>query len=352
MEIRIDPKALEALNNFTLPEKLAFGQTLCPVMIVCDYENGHWGKPELLPYGPLLLSPTIKALHYAQEIFEGLKAYRIAEQAPQLFRPEQNARRFNISAKRMAMAEVPENLFLETVKCMVKHCQNFIPRRTGESLYLRPFMFATDEGLGIKPSEKFKYLVLASPVGNYFSAEAVSVLIEREHVRAVSGGVGFAKTGGNYAASLHTAIKGSKKGFTQTLWLDAVHRKYIEEMSGMNFICIMNGELHTPELTDTILEGITRDSLLKLAALHKIKIFEHKMDISDLIANIKSGKCTEAFACGTAAVITPISLLAEENGAEYHLPKNGYPIASMLKKSMLDIQEGRAEGPAGWIVKV
>jgi len=352
MEIRIDPKALDALKNFTLPDKLSFGQTLCPVMIVCDYENGKWGVPELLAYGPLLLSPTIKALHYAQEIFEGMKAYRIAEQAPLLFRPDQNAKRFNVSARRMAMAEMPEDIFLETVKCIVKHCQNFIPRRTGESLYIRPFMFATDEGLGIKPSEKFKYMVLASPVGNYFSAEAVSVLIERDHVRAVSGGVGFAKTGGNYAASLHTAIKGSKKGFTQTLWLDAVHRKYIEEMSGMNFMCIIDGKLHTPELTDTILEGITRNSLLKLAVLHKIKVCEERMEIGDLISHIKTGKCTEAFACGTAAVITPISFLAEDSGTEYHLPKNGFPFATLLKKSMLDIQEGRSEGPVGWMIKV
>lgn len=353
MQINISSEAKQAVKNFTIPEELGFGRVMAPVMLEANFENGKWSDMTIVPFGPISMLPTSKVLHYGQEIFEGLKSYRIKGNGPFLFRPDENAKRFNHSAKRMAMPEVPVENFVEAVKVFSKLCSEIIPRRSGESLYLRPFMFSTEEALGIKPSDTFKFMIVASPSGAYFSGGTISVLIERSAVRAAPGGTGNAKTGGNYAAALEAAIETKKLGHDQTLWLDAVTRKNVEEMSGMNFNCIIDGKLVTPALTDSILAGITRKSLLAIAPLLDIQIEEKKLTIDELIEAIKTGRCTEAFACGTAAIITPIHQIAEKDGTVYKLPSAPGPCSTSLRQALLDIQEGRREAPnKEWVLNL
>jgi branched-chain amino acid aminotransferase len=350
--MRIDPAISEAIRNFSLPENLPFGSVMAPVMASCNYEFGKWGELELIPYGPISMYPNAKVLHYAQEIFEGMKAYRVSGLGPFIFRPEENHLRFNRSAERMAMPHIPLEVFMKASTEVTAYSANFVPRRSGESLYLRPFMFATEEALGIKPSEKFRFMVIASPSASYFSAGALSVLIERQGARAFPGGTGYAKAGGNYAASLKAAIKTKQLGFVQTLWLDGRDKKYVEEMSGMNFFAVVNGELHTPELNDTILEGITRKSIITLAKDAGLKVVERKIDINELLQDIKAGRCTEAFACGTAAIIAPIDYLAEETGERFPLKDPQGKIALKLREDLLAIQEGRATDRYKWVMQV
>lgn len=350
--IKIDPAISDAIKNFTLPETLGFGQVMAPVMASCTYDSGKWNDLELLPYGPISMYPNAKVLHYAQEIFEGMKAYRVSGVGPFIFRPEENHLRFNRSAERMAMPHIPLELFMQANLLVTAYSANFVPRRSGESLYLRPFMFATEEALGIKPSEKFRFMVIASPSASYFSAGGLSVLIERQGARAFPGGTGFAKAGGNYAASLLSAIKTKQLGFVQTLWLDGGEKKYIEEMSGMNFFAVIDNELHTPQLNDSILEGITRKSIITLALDMGLKVVERKIEIDELIKDIKSGRCTEAFACGTAAIIAPIDYLAEESGERYPLKDHEGKIALQLREELLSIQEGRKPDRYKWVVPV
>lgn len=349
--IKINPQALEAINNYSIDwDNIGFGKCMAPTMIVADYNNGKWGDLEMVPYGNLTLSPTCKVFHYAQEIFEGMKAYRVDGNGPLLFRPYENAKRFNISAERMVMPTLNEDLFVESVKVMAAHCKDFIPTKTGESLYIRPFMFATEEHLGIKPADQFKYMVLASPSGAYFSSDSITIQIERRYTRACPGGTGYAKTGGNYAASLKAVKEARERGFDQTLWLDSEHKRYLEELSGMNIFCLINGELHTPAMTESILDGITRRSLIDLAKSYGITVHESKMDIDELIAQIQNGSCTEAFACGTAAIITPIGGFGETDGKKYELKESFGPIASKLRDGLLSIQEGKTKDPFNWIV--
>jgi len=348
MKINISPKVIDAITAFHLPKKIGFGTTLAPTMVTCDYDNGEWGPLNLVPYSPLTIAPTAKVLHYGQEIFEGMKAYRVQGEGPFLFRPEENMNRFNLSAKRMAMPHFPGDLFLESVRLLTEYSTPFIPRESGDSLYLRPFMFASEEHLGIAPSKQFKYIVVASPSASYFSTESLSVLIERNFVRAVEGGTGQAKTGGNYAGGLSSAIKAKKLGFSQTLWLDSHKKEFIEEMSGMNFFVVMKGKLVTPPLKSTILNGITRRSLLKLGEDMGLKIEERPLSINELIDAIRSGDCSEAFACGTAVIVTPIDSLGEEDGTLYKIQSKGESIGLKLKEKLLAIQEGRSEDPYGW----
>ena len=350
--LKVAPESLLALKTFKLPKNVGFGSIMAPVMIDCDYENNKFGPLKMIPYGPISLMPAAKVFHYSQEIFEGLKAYRIEGKGPFLFRPMDNAERFQISARRMAMPEVPVDYFLTAVKGMASYCANLIPEEKGDSLYIRPFLFATEETLGIKPAEKFKFMVVASPSGNYFTKATLPVMIERQRSRACPGGTGTAKTGGNYASGMLTSRDAMKNGFMQTLWLDAVHHQYIEELSGMNFFAVVNGELHTPVLNDTILDGITRKSIIHLAHDMNINVKEVRMSIDELVTQIKKGVCTEAFACGTAAIITPLECLGEKDGTRYSLPAGKSILSKKLKDALLDIQEGRKPGPKGWVVPV
>lgn len=350
-QVKVTPEATEAIKHFKMPSDYGFGRVLSPIMIRCDYSDGKWGDVELLPYQNISLAPTAKVLHYGQEIFEGMKGYFIGGNGPFLFRPEENAKRFNVSATRMAMPEVPTDIYVETAKAITNYSKEFIPRRSGESLYIRHFMYATEESLGIKPSEKFTFLVVASPSGAYFKEGSLTVLIEREDIRAAPGGIGFAKTGGNYAASLNSAIKVKKKGLMQTLWLDAIERKYVEELSGMNFFAVYDQTLVTPPTSDTILDGITRKSIIEMAKYLGLKVSVEPIEVNQLMKDIEDKKCQECFSCGTAAIITPIQSFHEENGNSYLLKESFGPIAKKLKETLLSIQEGSGEDPFNWRVE-
>lgn len=351
MKTDINLEISNILKEYKLPESLGFGNVFAPVMIQSDYADGKWSNLEVKKYGPLQIDPAAKVLHYAQEIFEGMKAYKNDDEEVFLFRPDMNAKRFNGSAKRMAMPDVPQEMFIDACKVITDLCRNFVPKEIGASLYLRPFMIATEATLGVRPSKTYSFLILACPSGNYFTNPHVSVFIEREGARASEGGTGYAKTGGNYAASLKSFKRLEEVNCDQTLWLDAAEHKYIEELSGMNFFAVINNEFHTPEITDTILEGITRNSILQLASDKGFKVVERKMSIDDLIQDIKDGKCTEAFACGTASVLTPISKLVDDNG-EYNMKNPEGLLSTEIKLDLLMIQSGRLIKNNEWQVKV
>ncbi|MBG09128.1 MAG: branched chain amino acid aminotransferase [Halobacteriovoraceae bacterium] len=364
MKLKIDDRIEEVLKSFKLPDPIGFGTTLAPIMITCDFKEGQWGVPSLLPYGPIQLNPTAKVFHYGQEIFEGMKAYRVSKKGPYLFRPLENFKRFNLSAKRMAMPYISEEIFMETIKILIDKVSPFIPDQSGDSLYIRPFMISTEDHLGIAPSKEFKFIVVASPSASYFQqAKPLSVFIEREYVRAVEGGTGQAKTGGNYASGLVSSIKAERLGYSQTLWLDAEKKEICEEMSGMNLFIVKNGNLVTPALTGTILEGITRSSLIRIARDHNIEVQERSLSLKELIQGIKDGQITEAFACGTAVILKSIASFGEEDGTVYKIQSKeseyNYQgkrvrgqIGAFLKEVLLNLQEGQLEDPYGWRVKV
>lgn len=337
------------VQEMSLPDELGFGLVRTPVMAISKFSNGSWSKPVLQPWEPIELDPSAKVLHYGQAIFEGMKAYKKEGGDPVLFRPLENFKRFNFSAKRMAMPEIDEQTFMSSVESIVACQKNLIPTNPGESLYLRPFMVASGLGIGLAPSTEYLFMVIASPSGSYFAADKVSVLIERNDCRAAPGGTGAAKAAGNYGGSIKSAMKAKSLGYHQTIWLDASTHKNIEELSGMNFFALVKGELYTPKLTDSILAGITRDSLIKLAQREGIKVHEVTLGIDDLISKIKDGSCTEMFACGTAAVITPISELGEEGGERYACEHAYGPISKMLREKLTGIQEKGEDAPEGWV---
>lgn len=353
MKVEIHPEAVERVKKFTINDtNLGFGKYVAPIMIQALYENGQWQRCDLLPYGPLQLDPCAKVLHYGQEIFEGMKVFRHPDESIHMFRPEMNARRFNQSARRMAMPEVPEELFLEACDVICAYSKNLVPKRLGESLYLRPFMIATEVGMGIRPSNQFLFIIVASPSGSYFSGDAVKVYIEREEIRSAPGGIGFAKTGGNYAASLNSYAKTIKLGCDQTMWLDSVEHKYIEEMSGMNFFAIIDGKVVTPALTDTILDGITRRSIIDIAMAEKIPVEQRKLSIDEVLHAVQEGRCTEAFLCGTAAVVAPVASFMDKDGSVYKLEHPQGKMGMLLREKLIDIQAGRSKAPEGWTYPV
>jgi branched-chain amino acid aminotransferase len=351
-KIEIHPEAVERVKKFTINDtQLGFGKYVAPIMIQAVYDDGQWQKFHLLPYAPLQLDPCAKVLHYGQEIFEGMKVFRHPDESIHMFRPEMNARRFNQSAKRMAMPELPEDLFLEACDLISAYCKNIVPRRMGESLYLRPFMIATEVGMGIKPAKQFMFVVVASPTSSYFSGDSVKVYIEREDIRCAPGGIGFAKTGGNYAASLNSYAKTMALGCDQTVWLDSIERKYIEEMSGMNFFTVIDGALHTPALVDTILDGVTRRSIIAMAKAEGITVVERKISIDEVLEGMKKGSCTEAFVCGTAAVVAPIASFMDIDKKVVAFKEQGQ-MGMKLREKLINIQSGRETAPEGWLYKI
>lgn len=352
-KIEIHPDAVEKVKKFTINDPvLGFGKYVAPIMIQAIYDHGEWQRFDLLPYGPLQLDPCSKVLHYGQEIFEGMKVYRQPDDSLAMFRPEMNARRFNQSARRMAMPEVPETEFLHACEVISGYCKNLVPKRLGESLYLRPFMIATEVGMGIKPSKQFLFIIVASPSGSYFSGDSVKVYIEREEIRCAPGGVGFAKTGANYAASLNSYARTIKLGCDQTMWLDSIEHKYIEEMSGMNFFAVIDGKLVTPALTDTILDGVTRRSIVEIARGEKMQVEERRVSIDEVLGAIKENRCTEAFVCGTAAVVAPIQSFMDKDGTVVQVKETAGKVGMMLREKLIAIQAGRTDGPENWVYPV
>lgn len=350
--LSINKQLKNDVASCSLPSELGFGVVRTPVMAIAKYENGEWGEASLRPWQAIELDPSAKALHYGQAIFEGMKCYNHTEGPPVLFRPLENFARFNRSADRMAMPEISEDIFMSCVESVIYHQTSLIPRGKGESLYIRPFMIASGLGIGLAPSTEYLFMVIASPSGAYFANDSVSVLIERKACRAAPGGTGAAKAAGNYAGSIKSSIKARKLGYQQTLWLNAAGHQFCEELSGMNFFAVINGDLYTPKLTDTILAGITRDSIIQLARDINISVNEVSLSVDELIGQIESQDCTELFACGTAAVVTPIAELGEEDGTKYPVKHSYGPISKRLRDMLTGIQEDNQPAPEGWVHEI
>ena len=328
------------------------------VSIDWNAENG-WHNAQVVPYGPITLDPSAIVLHYAQEVFEGLKAYRQPDGTIAAFRPEANAERMIQSCRRIAIPELPQELFIESLRQLIAVDSDWVPPGGGEeSLYLRPFIIATEAGLGVRPAAEYRYLLIASPAGAYFpqGIKPVSVWLSHEYVRAAPGGIGAAKTGGNYAASLVAQAQAAEEGCDQVVWLDAIERRYIEEMGGMNlfFVFGRDGEarLVTPELSGSLLPGVTRKSLLQLASDAGFAIEERKIDVDELEKKAASGEITEVFACGTAAVITPVGRVKHSSG-EFTIGE-GQPgeVTMALRDTLTGIQRGTFADTHGWITKL
>ena len=353
MEIKIikneNPKAKPDSNS------LGFGKYFTDHMFIMDhdYENG-WHNARIVPYGNLSLSPASTVLHYGEEIFEGMKAYYTEDGKIQLFRPYENAKRMNNSADRLCLPEIPEEDFVEAIKKLVEMDKDWIPKAKGTSLYIRPFLFGNDETLGVHTVHHSMFVIILSPVGSYYKEglNPVKILIETEDVRAVRGGTGFAKCGGNYAASSRAGKKAEEKGYSQVLWLDGVERKYIEEVGAMNVMFKINGEVVTPALLGSILPGITRKSCLEILKKEGIKATERLLSLEELTKAVENGTLEEAWGCGTAAVISPIGLI-EVNGKKYEI-NNGKigPVSQMLYDKITGIQTGKVKDEFNWIVEV
>ncbi|WP_120717690.1 branched-chain amino acid aminotransferase [Tsuneonella amylolytica] len=333
-----------------------FGTVFTDHMVTVDYTAGEgWHSARIGPREPLSIDPACAVLHYAQEIFEGLKAYRHPDGSFALFRPEENAARMNRSADRLAMPHMPEELFVAACRELVLKDADWFPTVDGGSLYLRPFMFASEAFLGVRPARQYKFLVIASPAGNYFKSgvPAVSIWVSRDYVRAAPGGTGAAKTGGNYAASLVPQAEAIEKGHDQVVFLDAVERKWIEELGGMNlFFVFDDGSVVTPPLGGTILPGITRDSLIRLLRDEGLTIREERYSIDQWRADAQSGKLIETMACGTAAVVTPVGRVEGPEG-EFTIGSGGPgQLTGKLRERLVAIQRGQAPDPHGWVMKL
>jgi branched-chain amino acid aminotransferase len=333
-----------------------FGRVFTDHMAVVRYSEGQgWHLARIQPREPISTDPASAVLHYAQEIFEGLKAYRLPDGGVGLFRPDANARRLRESAKRMAMPELPEDIFLESVRALVRTDKDWVPTIPDGALYLRPFVIASEVFLGVKPSAEYIYAVIASSVGSYWKGgvKAISLWVSRQYTRAAPGGTGAAKCGGNYAASLIALAEATRQGCDQVLFLDAVERRWIEELGGMNlFFAFDDGRLVTPPLGGTILAGITRDSLIRLARDKGLTVAEEAYSIDQWRADAESGYLVEAFACGTAAVVTPVGRV-RDGDSEFQVGTGGPgQLTESLRRELTDIQFGRARDPYGWMERV
>ena len=333
-----------------------FGRVFTDHMAVVRYSDAKgWHDARITARKPLSIDPAAAVLHYAQEIFEGLKAYRLADGSLAMFRPDANARRFAKSAERLAMAQLPESTFLESIRQLVRVDRDWFPTVDGGSLYIRPFMFASEVFLGVKPSSEYLYIVIISPVGGYFKsgAPAVSLWISQTYTRAAPGGTGAAKCGGNYASSLVAQAEASRHGCDQVVFLDAAEHRWVEELGGMNvFFVFSDGSLQTPPLSGTILPGITRDSLMTLARAEGLTVREEPYSIDQWRQDARSGKLIEAFACGTAAVVTPIGPVKGADG-EFKIGAGGPGQTTMrIKQKLVDIQRGVAPDPHGWVRRI
>ncbi|MER8088292.1 MULTISPECIES: branched-chain amino acid aminotransferase [unclassified Streptomyces] len=353
IELKPSSNPLSDAEREAILVKPGFGRYFTDHMVTIKWTEGRgWHDAQLVPYAPLSIDPANMTLHYAQEIFEGLKAYRQPDGSVATFRPEANAKRFQASAHRLAMPELPVETFIAACDALVQQDKAWVPTHGGEeSLYLRPFMIATEVGLGVKPANEYLFLVIASPAGAYFpgGVKPVSIWLSEDRVRAVPGGMGDAKTGGNYAASLLAQAEATAKGCDQVAYLDAVEHKWVEELGGMNLYFVYGNKIITPALTGSLLAGVTRDSLLKVARDLGYESEEGRVSIDQWRADTENGTLTEVFACGTAAVITPVGTV-KSAGGEW-AQSDGVPgeVTVKLRERLLDIQRGIAEDTHGWM---
>lgn len=325
---------------------LPFGKYHTDHMFICDYKDGKWQEPQIVPYQNISLDPSAKIFHYGQSVFEGMKAYKDSEGNVWLFRPDENQRRINISSKRLAMPEFPEDYFMEGLKTLLKLDKDWIPTTDGSSLYVRPFVFASGTGFHASPSDEYKFVIACSPSGPYFSGK-VKVLIEEHYSRAANGGVGYAKAGGNYAGQFYPTQLAVEKGYQQVIWTDDTTHEYIEEAGAMNVFVRIGDTLITSPVSERILDGVTRKSIIDIAKDEGIPVEVRKFTIHELINASEKGELKEMFGAGTAAVISPISGFGYRE-KDYELPELENSYASRLKKKITDIQYNRAEDKFGW----
>ena len=354
LNIRVEkiqnPKPLPSQDN-----PLTFGTIFTDHMFIMDYEIGKgWIDPRIVPYGPLELDPSCMVFHYGQEMFEGLKAYRTEDNRILMFRPDKNIERANKTNERICIPTIDEDDFLQALKAIVKMDESWVPDKPGTSLYIRPFIIATDPFLGVRPSNTYKFIIILSPVGAYYpeGLNPVKIWIEDEYVRAVAGGLGEAKAGANYVASLKAQVKAHDEGYSQVLWLDGVERKYIEEVGAMNIFFKINGVVVTPQLNGSILPGVTRRSCIELCKSWGITVEERKISAEELFAAAEDGTLEEVWGTGTAAVISPVGHLRKGDQVVQIADGGIGSLSQKLYDTVTGIQLGKVEAPEGWIEEV
>jgi branched-chain amino acid aminotransferase len=350
LNIKVTKTKESKISQFD-PNNISFGTVFTDHMLVADCINGEWQTPEIVPYGEIAYNPALASLHYGQSIFEGMKAFKNEADEVLMFRPLENFKRFNISAERMCMAQVPEEIFINGLEELLKIDAAWVPKGEENSLYLRPFMFASDVYLGVRPSLNYRFMIIMSPAGQYY-ATPPKVKVETEYIRSAEGGVGYAKCAGNYAASLYPAKLAAEQGYTQLLWTDAKEHKYFEESGTMNVMFVKEGKIVTPKVSTTILKGITRDTLLQLAQSMGIEIEERQVSVAEIIEGITAGTVSEVFGVGTAVVVSPFAAIGFE-GTDYKLAEiNENSVSNKLKKALNDIRTGKVADTFGWVWKV
>ncbi len=348
--IRIEPISKSRINELD-ENNIPFGKLYSDHMFMADYVNGEWQDLRIVPYQNLSVSPANNTLHYAITIFEGLKAYRNSAGEVVVFRPRSNAARLNISAERMCIPEVPETLFMEALTELLKIDSSWVPSKPGTALYIRPFVYGNDEYIGIRPSENFRFMIITGPVGSYYT-KPVRVKIETKYSRAYEGGTGYAKAGGNYAASLYPARLAQRQGFDQLVWTDGKTHEYIEESGTMNVMFVIDDVIRTAPTSGTILKGITRDSVLTIARDWGLKVEEKPVAVAELVKAAKEGRLKEAFGVGTAATIAPIATIGYEDELfELPTPDESYFSKKVLKE-LNGIRTGEIEDRYGWVYKI
>ncbi|MFN7259437.1 MAG: branched-chain amino acid aminotransferase [Cyclobacteriaceae bacterium] len=343
MAVLTEPIHVERVAKSRLPgidfNNLGFGAHISDHMLMIDYKDGQWQEPKIMPYGNLELSPAMLALHYGQSVFEGMKAFKNDQGTITIFRPERHHKRLLKSLDRMCMPAISEELFLQSLSALIEVDAGWVPTTEGASLYLRPFVFASEAKLGVKVAEEYKFIILTSPVGPYFS-KPIRVKVEEEFVRAAEGGTGFAKCAGNYGGAFYPTMLAQKQGFDQVLWTDAKDHKYIDESGAMNVMFVLNGKLVTPKLSTSLLDGVTRDSILTLASAMGIEKEERRVSVAEIEEAFKNKTITEAFGVGTAAVVSQIATI-HIHGTDYNLPavdSNSFQLR--VKKKLNDIRKG------------
>lgn len=354
----LDIKITKTTNPAAKPKKgdaLGFGHIFTDHMFIMNYTEGKgWHDARIEPFHNISLSPAAMVYHYGQEMFEGMKAYKSKDGKAYLFRPDMNAKRTNNTNQRLCIPEIPEEDFVQAVKAVVDVDRDWIPEGDGESLYIRPFIIATDEFLGVAPSKTYLFMVILSPSGAYYASglAPVGIWIEDEYVRAVKGGIGYAKTGGNYAASLKAQVKAHDDGYSQVLWLDGVERKYIEEVGAMNIFFKINGKIVTPMLNGSILPGVTRNSVIEMCKHLGYEVEERKISVDELVAAAKDGSLEEVYGTGTAAVISPVGKLRYKDDVMVIGDGNIGELSQKLYDTLTGIQWGELDDPFGWRVEI
>jgi len=332
-------------------DNIPFGRVFSDHMFIAEYKEGAWHKPSILPYGNIPVSPAASMIHYGQSIFEGMKAFKSDSGDVLVFRPEKNWERMNKSAERMCMPNIPREIFMEGLKQLIDLDRNWVPQNEGSSLYIRPFLFANDALLGVKPSETYLFMIITAPVGPYYS-KPLHLKIETNYTRAALGGVGFAKAAGNYGAAMYPAMMAQKQGIDQLIWTDAKEHKYLEEAGTMNMMAVFDGTLVTPPLTSTILPGVTRESFLQLAQDNGYKTEERRISIDEVLSTVREGRLTELFGVGTAATTAQVEKLTFEDQT-FELPAvEGREISNKIGKLIFDIKKGATEDTHHWNLKI